>query len=34
MTGTPKGLLEFEKPLIELYKKIEDLHRISKQRKE
>jgi acetyl-CoA carboxylase carboxyl transferase subunit alpha len=33
MTGIPKGLLEFEKPLIELYKKIEDLNRISKHDK-
>jgi acetyl-CoA carboxylase carboxyl transferase subunit alpha len=33
MAGTPKGLLDFEKPLIELYKKIDDLTRISKHDK-
>ncbi len=33
MAGIPKGLLEFEKPLIEVYKKIEDLTRISKHNK-
>jgi acetyl-CoA carboxylase carboxyl transferase subunit alpha len=33
MSGTPKGLLDFEKPLIEVYKKIDDLKKISKHDK-
>jgi len=33
MANTPKGLLDFEKPLIELYKKVDELTRISKHGK-
>jgi acetyl-CoA carboxylase carboxyl transferase subunit alpha len=33
MAEKPKGLLEFEKPLLELYKKIDDMKRLSKHGK-
>jgi len=33
MAGTKKGLLDFEKPLIDLYKKIDELNRLSRHGK-
>ncbi len=33
MPNTPKGLLDFEKPLTELFKKVDELTRLSKHGK-